>query len=167
AWPPASHKRLFGDLPLVPVAPRAPLHVVQPRDPHADAGRLLGDFMRRAYRRPVAPQDVEPVLALVAQYLADKDNKKNSFEEAMRVGYKAILCSPHFLFFQEKHGEPDDFALAARLSYFLWNTLPDEELLRIAGAGGPRCGRRWSGCWTTRGRRGSSATSWASGSTCG
>jgi hypothetical protein len=39
------------------------------------------------------------------------------------------------LFFQEKRGEPDDFALAARLSYFLWNTLPDDELLRVAGSG--------------------------------
>src|SRR5262249_22863037 len=46
-----------------------------------------------------------------------------------------ILCSPHFLFFQEKHSEPDDFALASRLSFFLWNTLPDEELQRIAGSG--------------------------------
>jgi mono/diheme cytochrome c family protein len=132
SWPPASHQRLFGDLPLAPVAPKSLQHAVKPRDPPADAERLLTDFMRRAYRRPVAPKDVEPVLELVKQHLADK---KNSFEEAMRVGYKAILCSPHFLFFQEKRGEPDDFALASRLSYFLWNTLPDEELLRVAGTG--------------------------------
>ncbi len=132
SWPPTSHKRLFGDLPLVPAAPKALLHVVKPHDPPADAERLLTDFMRRAYRRPVWPREVEPVLTLVRQHLADS---KNSFEEAMRAGYKAILCSPHFLFFQEKRGESDDFALASRLSYFLWNTLPDEELLRVAGTG--------------------------------
>src|SRR5581483_8768217 len=95
SWPPPSHQRLFGDLPLVPVGPKALQHVVKPRDPPADAERLLTDFMRRAYRRPVAPKEVEPVLTLVTQHLADK---KNSFEESMRVGYKAILCSPHFLF---------------------------------------------------------------------
>jgi mono/diheme cytochrome c family protein len=129
SWPPISHQRLFGDLPLAPVTPKSLVHVVKPRDPPADAERLLTDFMRRAYRRPVSASDIEPVLALVKEHLADK---KNSFEEAMRVGYKAILCSPHFLFFQEKRSEPDDFALASRLSYFLWNTLPDEELLRVA-----------------------------------
>ncbi len=132
SWPPTSHKRLFGDLPLAPVMRGSRILTVQPRDPPTDAERLLTDFMRRAYRRPVAPKEIEPVLALVKQHLADK---KNSFEEAMRVGCKAILCSPHFLFFQEKRGEPDDFALASRLSYFLWNTLPDEELLRVAAAG--------------------------------
>jgi hypothetical protein len=132
SWPPPSHKRLFGDLPLVPATPNARLHVVKPLDPQADAERLLTDFMRRAYRRPVSPKDVAPMLALVAQHLADK---KNSFEEAMRVGYKAVLCSPDFLFFQDRRGEPDDFALASRLAYFLWNTLPDEELLRVAGSG--------------------------------
>jgi hypothetical protein len=132
SWPPPSHRRLFGDLPLAPATPGARVLAVQPREPQADAERLLTDFMRRAYRRPVSPKEVEPVLALVTQHLADK---KNSFEESMRVGYKAILCSPHFLFFQEKRGEPDDFALASRLAYFLWNTLPDEELLRVAGTG--------------------------------
>jgi cytochrome c551/c552 len=132
SWPPASHRRLFGDLPLTPVTPNARVLTVKPHDPQADAERLLTDFMRRAYRRPVSPKEVEPVLALVTQHLADT---KNSFEEALRVGYKAILCSPHFLFFEEKRGEPDDFALASRLSYFLWNSLPDEELLRVAGTG--------------------------------
>jgi mono/diheme cytochrome c family protein len=131
-WPPPSHKRLFGDLPLVPAAPKSKQYVVQSADPPADAERLLTDFMSRAFRRPVSTQEVEPVLMLVKQHLADK---KNSFEQAMRVGYKTILCSPYFLFFPERRGEPDDFALASRLSYFLWNTLPDEELLRVAGTG--------------------------------
>jgi mono/diheme cytochrome c family protein len=132
SWPPTSHQRLFGDLPLAPLTPNSRILTVKPRDPEADAERFLSDFMRRAYRRPVSPKEVAPVLALVTQQLADK---KNSFEESLRVGYKAVLCSPEFLFFQERRGDPDDFALASRLSYFLWNTLPDEELLRVAGTG--------------------------------
>ena len=47
----------------------------------------------------------------------------------MRVGLKAVLVSPDFLFLREKPGKLDDFALASRLSYFLWSTMPDEELL--------------------------------------
>src|SRR5262249_43682616 len=125
-------KRLFGARPLAPVPPNRRAPTVKPNDPPADAERLLTDFMRRAYRRPVSAKEVAPILALVTQHMADK---KNTFEESMRVGYKAVLCSPDFLFFQEKRGEPDDFALASRLSSCLWNTLPDDELLRVAGAG--------------------------------
>src|SRR5262249_841184 len=131
SWPPPSHKRLFGDLPLVPMAPKSQQYIVKSAAPHADAERLLSDFMRRAYRRPVSSKEVEPVLTLVNQHLDNKD----TFDESMRLGYKAVLCSPHFLFFEEKSGESDDYALASRLSYFLWNTMPDEELLKVAGSG--------------------------------
>ena len=127
-WPPAGHKRLFGDLPIEMVNAYHKIMSVRSEQPQDDARRLLTDFMRRAYRRPIATSDVAPILALVISQLENKQ----SFEESMRVGYKAILCSPEFLFFQEQHGVPDDFALASRLSYFLWNTLPDEELLKLA-----------------------------------
>ena len=50
----------------------------------------------------------------------------------MRVGLKAVLVSPEFLFLREKPGKLDDFALASRLSYFLWSSMPDEELLALA-----------------------------------
>ena len=53
----------------------------------------------------------------------------------MRVGFKAVLVSPHFLFLREKPGKLDDFALASRLSYFLWSSMPDEELLTLAEQG--------------------------------
>lgn len=130
-WPPAGHQRLFGDLPLEMISSYHKIMSVRSEQPQDDAERLLTDFMRRAYRRPVTKTDTAPVLALVAQQL----EKGQSFEESMRVGYKAILCSPDFLFFQEARGVPDEFALAARLSYFLWNTLPDEELLKAAEVG--------------------------------
>jgi hypothetical protein len=132
SWPPPSHQRLFGDLPLKPVSPGAKVVTVASEQPRADAERLLGTFMRRAYRRPIKAEDVEPILKLVIAQL----DAKQSFEEAMRVGYKAILCSPDFLFFQEKKAASDDFALAARLSYFLWNQPPDDELFKLAEQGG-------------------------------
>ena len=47
----------------------------------------------------------------------------------MRVGLMGVMVSPEFLFLREKPGKLDDFALASRLSYFLWSTMPDEELL--------------------------------------
>src|SRR5262249_23049879 len=55
-----------------------------------------------------------------------------SFEQAVRVGLTAIMSSPKFLFLDEKPGKLDDFALASRLSYFLWGTMPDDELLALA-----------------------------------
>ncbi len=132
-WPPPSHRRLFGDLPQAP-APTAEdknrLEVVS-KQPLADAERLLRDFLRRAFRRAVTDEDVKPFLARVKAKL----DAKASFEQAMRVGLKAVLVSPHFLFLREKPGQLDDFALASRLSYFLWSSMPDEELLTLAEQG--------------------------------
>jgi mono/diheme cytochrome c family protein len=129
-WPPAGHRRLFGDLAQAP-APiynqRDRVEVVS-KDPMADAERILRAFARRAFRRAVTPADVKPFLALVQHKL---DNKY-SFEQAVRVGLLGMMVSPEFLFLREKPGKLDDFAVASRLSYFLWSTMPDEELLTLA-----------------------------------
>ena len=58
-----------------------------------------------------------------------------TFEKAMRVAFRAVLTSPRFLFFDERPGRLDDWALASRLSYFLWSTCPDEELREVAARG--------------------------------
>ena len=132
-WPPASHRKVFGDLAQAPAPTaedKARVEVVS-RQPLVDAERLLRDFMRRAYRRAVTDEDVKPVLARVKAKL----DAKASFEQAMRVGLKSVLLSPHFLFLQEKPGKLDDSALASRLSYFLWSSMPDEELLTLAEKG--------------------------------
>ncbi|HLF93964.1 MAG TPA: DUF1592 domain-containing protein, partial [Planctomycetota bacterium] len=129
AWPPASHRRIFGDLPQAPVA-NGRFEVVS-KDPLADAERILRDFARRAFRRAVTDADVKPLLALVESKLA----QKHSFELAVRVGLAAVLVSPDFLFLREKPGTLDEFALAARISYFLWSSMPDEELLSLANQG--------------------------------
>ena len=143
-WPPVSHQRLFGELPLEewkkewktdrpPRRPGRPYTAV-PREPLADAERLLRDFARRAFRRPATDDDLQPFLALARARL----DANASFEEAMRAAYKAILCSPHFLLLRSEPGPPDNYALAARLSYFLWSSTPDDELLRLAADGSLR-----------------------------
>jgi hypothetical protein len=130
-WPPAGHRRLFGDLPQTRVGnhergqPR--LEVVS-KNPEVDAERILRDFIRRAFRRAVTDDDIKPFLARVKAKLAEK----YSFEQAVRVGLKSVLVSPEFLFLREKPGKLDDFSLASRLSYFLWSSMPDDELLTLA-----------------------------------
>ena len=74
---------------------------------------------------------MKPFVELVKKELA----AEFSFEQAVRVGLTAILVSPDFLSLREKPGKLDDFALAARLSYFLWSTMPDAELLALAEKG--------------------------------
>src|SRR5262245_26041038 len=127
-WPPQTHRRLFGDLPQAPSpSDRNRLEVVS-KNPEADAERILKDFARRAFRRTVTDEDVKPFLDLAKRKLA----AKYSFERAVRVGLTAVMVSPHFLLLQERAGKLNDFALASRLSYFLWSTMPDEDLLTLA-----------------------------------
>src|SRR5262249_34822761 len=130
---PASHRRLFGALPQKssPVSNNSKRVEVVSSNPAADAERILRNFARRAFRRTVTDADVKPFLDLVKAKLA----ANHSFERAVRVGLMAIMVSPDFLFLREKPGKLDDFALASRLSYFLWSTMPDEELLTLAERG--------------------------------
>ncbi len=127
-WPHTAHKRLFGDLPQVTVRGRSE---VVSKEPLADAERILLTFARRAFRRDVTKADLAPILALVRTRLEEK----HTFEQAVRVGVAAVLVWPDFLFLRERPGTLDDFALAARLSYFLWGTTPDDELLDLASGG--------------------------------
>ena len=130
-WPPESHRRIFGDLPQEKQPKQQHLLHVVSSDPAADARQILLKFTRRAYRRRVSDDDVKPLVALVERKIADG----YSFEGAVRVGLKGALVSPEFLFLREKPGQLDHFALASRLSYFLWSTMPDEELLALAEQG--------------------------------
>jgi len=132
-WPPASHRQLFGDLPqaAAPTYSHSKRVEVTSKDPEADAERIVRGFARRAFRRPVSDAELKPFLALIKAKLAEK----RSFEQAVRAGLMAVMVSPDFLFLREKPGKLDDFALAGRLSYFLWSTMPDEELLTLAEQG--------------------------------
>lgn len=133
SWPPPSHRRIFGDLAQesAPVPDDARRREVVSKQPLVDAERILRDFTRRAFRRAVTDDDIKPFVARVKSKL----DANSSFEQAMRVGLKAVLVSPDFLFLRERPGQLDDFALASRLSYFLWSSMPDEELLTLAEQG--------------------------------
>jgi hypothetical protein len=128
SWPPPSHRRLFGDLARQSVPGNRDRLEVVSKNPEVDAERILREFARRAYRRAVTDDDVKPLMALAKKKL----DAKRSFEQAVRVGLMAAMVSPDFLFLRERPGKLDGFALASRLSYFLWSTMPDDELLTLA-----------------------------------
>ncbi|MEX2176828.1 MAG: DUF1592 domain-containing protein [Pirellulaceae bacterium] len=108
--------------------------------PREAAREIVTRFAARAFRRPVKPEEVESILRIYD--LAEKEGE--SFEERVRLALCRVLVSPHFLFRIEldpadaKAGEAypiGEYELASRLSYFLWSTLPDEELLGLAAQG--------------------------------
>jgi hypothetical protein len=104
---------------------------VVPRDPNHDAEQLLRGFMRRAYRRPVEEPDVQRFLVL----FHDQFDHGAGFARAMLTAYTAVLASPGFIFIEEKPGRLDDYALATRLAFFLWNSEPDDGLRARAERG--------------------------------
>lgn len=104
------------------------------------AAELLRDFTTRAYRRPVDGRTVERLAGLAREVYAQPDR---TFEEGVGRAMMAVLGSPRFLFRVEgaEAGAAgafaliDEHALASRLSYFLWSSMPDEELFRLADRG--------------------------------
>jgi hypothetical protein len=71
----------------------------------------------------------------MAQVELNESNESNDIAAALRTGYRALLCSPRFLYLTESPGKLDDYAIAARLSYFLTGSTPDAELTKLADAG--------------------------------
>ncbi len=100
-------------------------------NPHDDAQRLLRAFMERAYRRPVDEADVQLFLGLINQRM----EAGLGFAGSMLAGYTAVLASPKFVCVEENPGRLDDYALATRLSLFLWNSSPDATLRDLAAKG--------------------------------
>ncbi|HEY3900495.1 MAG TPA: DUF1592 domain-containing protein [Chthoniobacter sp.] len=132
-WPPPGVHLAFGDTPLTKLdehknRDRRIAYEFTPEDPKAAARAALEKFASRAFRRPLEPGEIDRFVQLTDEEL-DAGTK---FTEAVRVGLRAILTAPQFLLFEERPGKLDDYALASRLSYFLWSTLPDDELLAKA-----------------------------------
>ena len=132
AWPPPSHQMLFADLPLREVEGGG-VEVIS-NHPDRDMRRLLGHFVERACRGSGTRRDVEAALGVAQSALRSGE----SFKEAMLAAYSAVLCSPAFLYLQENRGALEPTPLAARLSYFLINSAPDEDLVRNAKGGALR-----------------------------
>lgn len=119
-WPPVSRTLLLGG--TDPAAGTV-----------ADVRTIVEKLLPRAFRRPVSPDEVTP---FVVQGPMGADQKL-PFETTLRRSLRAILCAPEFLFLEERprpddSSRIDDYALACRLSYFLWRSLPDEVLTSLA-----------------------------------
>jgi uncharacterized protein DUF1592/uncharacterized protein DUF1588/uncharacterized protein DUF1587/uncharacterized protein DUF1595/uncharacterized protein DUF1585 len=84
----------------------------------------LADLARRAYRCPVTSDEIDGLLRFVQQ--------ADTIDQGMQLAVEAILVSPRFLFRIEPAAALDDFQFASRLSYFLWSSMPDEELFQLA-----------------------------------
>jgi hypothetical protein len=92
------------------------------------ARQNIEQLARRAYRRPVTREEANELVQLASAV----QKKSGSFQEGIRVALQSILVSPNFLFRMER---PGPYELASRLSYFLWSSMPDEELMRAAAEG--------------------------------
>lgn len=142
--------RLIGPLVRLPEDELPPAHrallVCQHKEdgePHSlECARvILRRFATRAFRRPITHEEMERLLGLADRVLADGQ----SFEAALQVAMEAVMISPHFLYRVEIDPPTSDseesvrplngFELATRLSYFLWSTMPDDELFELARTG--------------------------------
>lgn len=122
-WPPPSHAGIFSDF-------------ERKSDTSAYARKILGDFATRAYRRPANADEVASLMSVFDRSLSEGLSFQESVKEALHV----VLVSPQFLFLVESSATPeaepvDDFELASKLSYFLWNGPPDEATLSLATDG--------------------------------
>lgn len=117
-WPSASQRSVLGDQPFTPKRTR----------------ELLQRFANRAYRRPVLDEEVDRLMTVVD---ARRKAGQTPFA-ALKDGLKAVLCSPSFLYLAEPETKGEKLtanALASRLSYFLWSSMPDDELRNLADSG--------------------------------
>ena len=124
---PQFHQKVFGDL------------NINPENTIQQAKRILWNFTNRAYRRKVPESEIDRLLKFVQ--IGIDDGGKFAFEKGIKLACQAVLTSPYFLFRGEIQPEPDnpdatyridEYSLASRLSYFIWSTMPDEELFKHA-----------------------------------
>jgi len=117
-WPTRGHTLLYGNL--------TPYQVNRANIP--ERLRILAEA---AFRRPLRDGELTPIDKLVTAKL-DAGMKPMA---ALQLGFQTILCSPAFLHLHEGSGKLNDYALASRLSYFFWSSVPDQALYQLASAG--------------------------------
>ena len=136
SWPPPSVKLVFGDVPVVELEKKKQRYAngrkiayeLAPENPKEAIRSVVERFATRAFRRPLEAGEVDGFIQVAQSSL----EAGASFETAVRAALRGVLVSPQFLLFEEKNGPLPDYALASRLSYFLWSSMPDEELLNLA-----------------------------------
>ena len=121
-WPPAHHRRILFDSPL------------RESDPGAYVREVIRRFASRAFRRPASEAEVKRFEQIYRMVLPEL----KTMESAMRETLAMVLISPQFLYHTVADGEVThrQYELASRLSYFLWGSMPDKELMELAGQGG-------------------------------
>jgi uncharacterized protein DUF1592/uncharacterized protein DUF1588/uncharacterized protein DUF1585/uncharacterized protein DUF1595/uncharacterized protein DUF1587/cytochrome c len=115
--------------------PRKKIFICKPASPADErpcAEKIVGNLAEHAFRRPVTNEDIAPLMSFY-----DRTSKTDGFEAGVRESLAAILASPHFLYRAEAAVDDgaralNDLELASRLSFFLWSSLPDEQLLEVA-----------------------------------
>jgi mono/diheme cytochrome c family protein len=124
-------------------AARKKLFVCTPASPAEEtacATQIVNNLARRAFRRPVTARDTEMLLG----FFQRGRNEGGSFDAGVEMALRRVLSDPEFIFRREiepanvEPGQPyriSDIELASRLSFFLWSSIPDEELLRVAEQG--------------------------------
>ena len=120
SWPPESHRKIFIESP-------------NKNDANKYALEVIRQFMTRAFRRPALDSEVELVQRVWERSFKDQGDFSQSIQDSLLV----VLTSPQFLFLVENSASPeaedlDEYELAAKLSYFLWNAPPDDALLKLA-----------------------------------
>ena len=132
----------FNPVGIADTPSRRSIYQCQPKresEEQACAARILSTLARRAWRRPVGPEDMAPLLRIYGEERAASD-----FDHAIEAGIEAILVSPRFLFVIEQTPAGSapgtvqavsDLDLATRLALFLWSSIPDERLLTLAEQG--------------------------------
>ena len=114
---------------------RQKIFICKPAGPAEErpcAEKIVSNLAQHAFRRPVKDEDIAPLMGFY-----DRVSKTDGFEAGVRESLAAILASPHFLYRAEAAVDDgaralNDLELASRLSFFLWSTLPDDELLEVA-----------------------------------
>jgi hypothetical protein len=117
-------------------ASRKKIFLCDPKSGDPCVEKIISNLAHRAYRRPPTANDVAALMKFV--------RSEKNVEQGIQLALQAMLVSPHFLFRIERDANPTDPAkihpvteveLASRLSYFLWSSMPDDELLELAKAG--------------------------------
>jgi cytochrome c553 len=109
----------------------------EPLQPRKTAHQVLASFLPRAFRRPVEPSEIDQFMALFDR----SAERGDPYAESMKLALRGVLMWPDFLFRMEKRNPTPgihplgQYELASRLSYFLWSTVPDDELMRLADQG--------------------------------
>lgn len=128
SWPPPSHKLLVPE-------------TIQDANDTPTIEKTIGRFVRRAFRRPITRTEAAPYLAIYTQ----AKSQGLSINDSLKSAFAAVLISPNFLYIIEDQAKDEDIVeksskltchqIANRMSYFLWSSMPDKELMSIADSG--------------------------------